>query len=732
MRAGLWRNAACLVAAGALVLAACSGGADSIGAGPADDGVADITSTTQSSIEGELGSEDPCLPGELCVTVMATETTGQDLRLMLYEAVDDEWPQRYRSLPTPSWVVSEYPAVPDSFPLRVHLPMAENLFAISSEPLEGARMGLAIATGVASIMTVAPTDARGFSESTFVYEAGMPMDFGTISLALPAGDTCDLNPFHPLCLTGPLFWADRSLGDAGFVPGAIYLDVADIDGDGLKDIVTVGEPHFEDPDLPLTDLKLGVYYLNEDLSVREVEVIDQWTETDQTFYSPWGVKVIDHSGEPMIVVGTNIPGLLPLEEGSGAVLSYRRQGGEWVRENITSNPEPTVTNYNAMIVVACDLDQDGDDDLALSSAYGSSAVGSWMENTGVPDSPWIEHLQTMAADTDPAIRGTLGYKCADLNGDGYPEPIYNAMFDVPNTEPQRYRGEIWVGLNPGPDGWDKPWEKVVIDDDNWASADMWVEDFNGDGNPDLIANQIFSSTVTRYVHPGEDLRDEWVPEVIISGLTSPSDMWLTDMDGDGLVDVVSADHTAHRGVWHKNPGSDVAGEWTQQSTVFRNIRMPGDFAMKDLDDDGDLDWIGTSMTQGRAFVVEQIQPPSSLVATISLPDDFDIPITRLLVTLASEVPVTGIPIAVLAMVDNVDADGDGELDVDQILSPSQDLVLAIEDVGLTGDYYVVAAVYVEGGGEFMPVLGVDYLSASEQLTFGSGTAETTIELDYYR
>ena len=31
-------------------------------------------------------------------------------------------------------------------------------------------------------------------------------------------------------------------------------------------------------------------------------------------------------------------------------------------------------------------------------------------------------------------------------------------------------------------------------------------------------------------------------------------MWLADMDDDGLMDVVSADHTAHRGVWHKNPG----------------------------------------------------------------------------------------------------------------------------------------------------------------------------------
>ncbi|MDH3678772.1 MAG: hypothetical protein OEV40_02355, partial [Acidimicrobiia bacterium] len=178
--------------------------------------------------------------------------------------------------------------------------------------------------------------------------------------------------------------------------------------------------------------------------------VDQWSEDDPTFYSAWGVKVIEHSGEPLIIVGTNIPDLAPLEEGSGAVLSYRRQDGAWVRSEVVANPDPRTTNYNSMIVVACDLDQDGDDDLALSSAFGSSAAGSWMENTGRQDPAWIPHYQPMAAGIDPAVRGVLAYKCADLDGDGYPEVVYNAMFDIPETDPPRYRGEIWLGLNPGP------------------------------------------------------------------------------------------------------------------------------------------------------------------------------------------------------------------------------------------------------------------------------------------
>ena len=127
---------------------------------------------------------------------------------------------------------------------------------------------------------------------------------------------------------------------------------------------------------------------------------------------------------------------------------------------------------------------------------------------------------------------------------------------------------------------------VVIDDDNWASADMWFHDFDDDGYPDLIANQIFSSTVTRYWHPGADLTDPWMPEIVISGLTSPSDMWLADMNSDGFMDVCSADHTAHRGFWHQNPGPGQPGPW-KPNLIFRNIRLPGDFAMVDMESDGD-------------------------------------------------------------------------------------------------------------------------------------------------
>jgi protoheme ferro-lyase len=670
----------------------------------------------------------PCNPGEVCVSVMAEQVTGPDLKLMFYTISDGNWPGDFMTLPTPSAVVTQTVPVPDEFPIHIRIPLAGNLFTFSGAELIGERLGLVVVTGVAANFVVEATDARGFSAGTQVYDPAQPMNYGDVALFVPQGNPSDLNPWHPERLTGPLLWDEHMLGANDFVPGAIYLDVSDLDQDGVKDIIMVGEPHFEEPNLPLDVLKLGVYYMNADMTVRETEIIDQWSEADPTLYSPWGVKVIEHGGAPMIIVGMNIPGLAPLEEGAGNVLSYRRQNGAWVRSLVRSNPDPSVTNYNAMIVVASDIDNDGDDDLALSGAFSTSSVGSWMENTGNPANPWSPHLLPMDPATDPYIRGTLAYKSEDLNGDGYPEVVYNAMFDIANTDPPRYRGEIWMAINPGPGNWDTPWPMVVIDDDNWAAADMWFHDFDDDGYPDLVANQIFNSTVTRYWNPGSDLTGAWRPEVIISGLASPSDMWLADMDHDGQMDVVSADHTAHRGLWHRNPGLGSSELW-QPNLIFRNVRLPGDFAMLDMDGDGDEDWVGTSMTLGKAFIVEQVHPPESMVATISLPDGYSGTPAKLLVTLASNLPVMGPPAAVLVEISNADSDGDGLGDVERILNSSRDLTLAIADVGLSGSYHVVVALYMEGGGTFQPVPGVDYMAASGKIELGQGQAKVDLELE---
>ena len=50
---------------------------------------------------------------------------------------------------------------------------------------------------------------------------------------------------------------------------------------------------------------------------------------------------------------------------------------------------------------------------------------------------------------------------------------------------------------------------------------------------------------------------------------------------------------------------------------------------------------------------------------------------------------------------------------------------------MTGDYHVVVALYVEGGGQFQPVIGTDYMVGSEKVTLGNGPIEVDLELEIY-
>ena len=99
-----------------------------------------------------------------------------------------------------------------------------------------------------------------------------------------------------------------------------------------------------------------------------------------------------------------------------------------------------------------------------------------------------------------------------------------------------------------------------------------------------------------------------------------------------------------------------------------------------------------------------------------------------MVTLAGSLPVMGPPAAVLADISNVDVDENGIPDVDHILNTSRDLTLAFEDAGLAGDYHVMVVLYMEGGGTFQPLPGIDYMAASPKITLGQGQQSVDLEL----
>ncbi|MEZ5364132.1 MAG: VCBS repeat-containing protein [Bryobacterales bacterium] len=146
-------------------------------------------------------------------------------------------------------------------------------------------------------------------------------------------------------------------------------------------------------------------------------------------------------------------------------------------------------------------------------------------------------------------------------------------------------------------------------------------DLNADGRIDVLL-----ATGGRLVWAEQPPQAEGVWTVHEIGSFGPDEMdgfVAADIDGDGNLDVMagsdslgphdadSAEATAEdalgRIAWFQNPG-DAAGEWTRHDIVRRKRGMFDAFAARDMDGDGDLDFLATRGASGRfdgVFLLEQ-------------------------------------------------------------------------------------------------------------------------------
>jgi hypothetical protein len=90
---------------------------------------------------------------------------------------------------------------------------------------------------------------------------------------------------------------------------------------------------------------------------------------------------------------------------------------------------------------------------------------------------------------------------------------------------------------------------------------------------------------------------------------------------------------------------------------------------------------------------------------IAVPSTYTGQARQILVAAFDNFPVTGPPSGVIYMADN------------PVLTAGQTVTLTGDASKLTGTKYVIAVVYMTGGGTFSPKAGVDYESSDEKIVF---------------
>jgi hypothetical protein len=329
---------------------------------------------------------------------------------------------------------------------------------------------------------------------------------------------------------------------------AYERDAADVNGDGLPDIVTVQEGDttiewFRAPAWPRATLIAlsGAY---------------RWPRADD-----FKLADMDGDGDPDVLTRLG-PG--PYDDGAGEAAWFENPGagGTWIRRLIGVSLE-----YVKDIVVA-DFDRDRRPDVAMRM---DSRTQLWLRE---PGGGWTEvRLEHPAHE---------GMEAADLDGDGDPDLVLNGFwFRTPDT-PAACRVAAQYTFLTIAAAW-------YTQGGDWTanSCKVAAGDIDGNGTTDVVLSHSERAgyAVTWYARSGSD----WIAHTVaVVDYAHNLQVFDADLDGDADILTGGMPQSSQRGLRLLLNGGGGAN-WSTQV-----LQSEGSYSaeLADLDADGDLDIIG--------------------------------------------------------------------------------------------------------------------------------------------
>ncbi len=350
-------------------------------------------------------------------------------------------------------------------------------------------------------------------------------------------------------------WTLVTLSEGEEAGAAEDVSIADLNGDGFPDVVAACEfAHL-------------IYFQNPGVDARTArwERIIPSTARDRGSFIRVFFADFDGDGKPEVVAPNKGSQAGPSTETKlRAISMYRIDGdplvdGSWKERSLAEVAVP----INSRPV---DLDSDGDLDI-LAGSRGEARI-FWLENLGSPGIEFREHRIDVQMPADRETLNMTGFMFAfeDFSGDGRLDVLLSA--DRTNV--------VWLEQprDPG-QPWPLRWVGSMAPD---TATGLTLADIDGDGDRDVYCGSYSGGP--------------------------------RDVDGPEI----GAEGRLGRLAWFENPGT--AGEPWERHDISRRKRGMFDMAMaRDLDADGDIDFVGTrgnSLPYDGVYWLEQIRSEKAL------------------------------------------------------------------------------------------------------------------------